>query len=70
MAKSGHLGNCRRFTSLYIAKDLANGAGRANNKEKPDQLRFRHYRLNKLGNVTLRDSGGGDYDTILQRDAL
>jgi len=71
MAKSGHLGSCRRFTSLYIAKDLANGAGRANNKGKPDQLRFRHYRLNKLGNMTLEILTAATMTIIiLQRDAL
>jgi hypothetical protein len=70
MATSVHLGSCRRFTSFYVARLLANGAGRANNKGKPDQLRFRHYRLNKLGNVTLEILTTATMTIIiLQRDA-
>lgn len=46
------------------------GERRANNKGKPDQLRFRHYRLNKLGNMTLEILTAADKTIIVQRDAL
>lgn len=75
-AKSGHLGNCRRFHKFVYCQGLIQwgwagrgGTGRANNKGKPDQLtRFRHYHLDKLGNMT--PEGLTAANILPQRDAL